>query len=159
MNQEDPIIMYLIVRESLINDMGLGKCCAQVGHAVSMLMIDWHKLDKRYDKYISNIEMYTSASNLIGEPSVLKTPEQEKFLSQYFLWCDWFKEGICKIALKADDKEWEKVLNLDLEKVLVIDAGLTKLEPGTATVIGFAPIRKSTRPKLIKNLQVLQDFI
>lgn len=146
--------MYLVVRESLINDMGLGKCCAQVGHAVSMLMIDYHKLDKRYDKYITELDKkfdqdYTNP-DLIGNNFPM---------TQYILWADWLKEGICKIALKADDKEWEKVLNLDLEKALVIDAGLTKLEPGTATVIGFAPIRKSTRPKLIKNLQVLQDFI
>lgn len=154
MNQEDPIIMYLVVRESLINDMGLGKCCAQVGHAVSMLMIDYHKLDKRYDKYITELDKkfdqdYTNP-DLIGNnfPMI-----------QYILWADWLKEGICKIALKADDKEWMKLKEEQKDSlVLVVDAGKTQIPAGSETVIGLPPIRQSQRTKLVKRLQILPEM-
>ena len=38
-DQEDPIVMYLIVRESL--NMSIGKTAAQVGHAVQMLHLKY----------------------------------------------------------------------------------------------------------------------
>ena len=36
-NQEDPIVMYLIVRKTIASKMSVLKTAAQVGHAVSML--------------------------------------------------------------------------------------------------------------------------
>lgn len=153
-NQEDSVIMYLIVRESLIQDMGLGKCCAQVGHAVSMLMLDYHRLDKRYDKYLADTAKrfdvdYTN-KDLIGNNFPM---------TQYFLWADWLKEGICKIALKADDKEWVK-LKEEYKDImaLVIDAGKTQIPAGSETVIGLPPMRQSQRSKLVKRLQVLPEM-
>jgi peptidyl-tRNA hydrolase len=145
MNQEDPIAMYLIVRSSLIEEMGVGKTCAQVGHAVSMLMMEYHKLSNRYDKYLASkgSSEYPQASNDLWQ-------------SQYFLWSDWLKNGIRKIALKADDKEFEKLKEEQKGRmVFVIDAGLTKLEPGSETVIGLPPMKKSQRSPLLKRLQVL----
>jgi peptidyl-tRNA hydrolase len=38
-NQEDPIVMYFVVRESL--SMTAGKACAQVGHAAQMLLLQY----------------------------------------------------------------------------------------------------------------------
>jgi peptidyl-tRNA hydrolase len=138
-DDQDPIAMYLIVNEDLIEEMGIGKCSAQVGHAVSMLMLDYYKLDKRYDKLVENT-----------------SPEQEKFLAQYFLWRDWFKNGIRKITLKADQKEFTKI-KLEYADVmaLVVDAGITRIEAGSETVIGLPPMRKSQASKTITRLQCL----
>lgn len=139
-DNQDPIAMYLIVNENLIEAMGIGKCCAQVGHAVSMLMMQYHKLDKRWDKYIASNEPISD----------------EPWQQQYLLWDDWFKNGIRKIALKADHGEWQK-LKAEFKEtmVLVQDAGITLLEPGSETVIGLPPMKKSQRPKLLQRLQVL----
>jgi peptidyl-tRNA hydrolase len=138
-DDQDPIAMYLVVNEELIEEMGLGKTGAQIGHAVSMLMLDYHKLDKRYDKYIENT-----------------STEQEKFLAQYFLWRDWFKNGIRKITLKADKKEFEKLkVEFKDTMVLVVDSGFTMIPEGSETVIGLPPMKKSQRPKLLQRLQTL----
>jgi len=119
-SQEDPIIMYLIVRESL--NMSIGKTAAQCAHAAQMLML----------KTSSN----TNA--LIFEK--------------------WLDHSFRKVILKADEKEWVKlkeILNKD-DYVVVIDAGLTELIPGTETIIGVMPLYKSTCPKLIRKLQILK---
>ena len=142
-HQDDPIAMYLIVNEELLEDMGEGKCCAQVGHAVSMLMMDYHRLSKRYDKHLETNGLFPRNA-------------EENWQAQYFLWSDWIKDGIRKITLRADKKEWEKLKSEHgKEIVLVQDAGFTKLEAGSETVIGFPPMRKSQRPKLLKRLQAL----
>jgi peptidyl-tRNA hydrolase len=139
-DEQDPIAMYLIVNEELIEEMGLGKCSAQVGHAVSMLMLKYHKLDKRYDEYIQEVGAYNPFADY----------------NQYVLWTDWLHNGIRKITLKADRGEWGKLKNEFKETmVLVRDAGLTILEPGSETVIGLPPMKKSQRPKILQRLQVL----
>jgi peptidyl-tRNA hydrolase len=139
-DDQDPIAMYLIVNEDLIEEMGIGKCSAQVGHAVSMLMLQYHKLDKRYDAYIQEVGVYSVFSNY----------------NQYILWTDWLHDGIRKITLKADPGEWGK-LKTEFKDVMVLvrDAGLTILEPGSETVIGLPPMKKSQRPKILQRLQVL----
>jgi peptidyl-tRNA hydrolase len=60
--------------------------------------------------------------------------------------------------LKADEKEWIKLKQeiKDQPHVIVRDAGLTELEPGTETVIGLWPVRKSKRSKTVARLQVLK---
>lgn len=126
--EHDPIAMFLIVRESLLVEMGIGKTCAQVGHAVSMLMLEYNRLVSRQESW---------------------TPER-------LLWEDWFENGIRKIVLKADDKEFEKLKEEQKgQMVLVIDSGLTKIAAGSETVLGLPPIRKSQRSKLLQRLQVL----
>lgn len=119
-DQEDPIVMYLIVREGL--GMSMGKTAAQCAHASQMLLLEY--LDGAKD-------------NLMEE---------------------WLKGSFRKVVLKADESEWNKVLDNIPEKgrIVVIDAGLTELDPHTATVIGVFPMRKSERPKIIKRLQTLK---
>ena len=149
--QEDPVVMYLIVRESLVHDMGLGKCCAQVGHAVSMLMLNYNKLDKRYDKYFSIAEFNKRGYDI-------DTPGNFP-MDRYLLWQDWLKNGIRKVALKADDKEWEKLkVEQKDNMVLVVDAGITQIPSGSETVIGLPPMRKGQRSKLLQHLQVLPEM-
>ena len=55
--------------------------------------------------------------------------------------------------LKASDNEFEKLKKIE-NHVLVVDAGLTEIDPNTETVIAFIPINKSDAPKLIKRLRL-----
>ena len=130
-NQEDPIVMYLIVRESL--NMGIGKTAAQCAHASQMLQLKFQQAEL--------VECYDWSPK----------PEHMR------LYSDWLARSFRKVVLKADDKEWEKIkLEFDNKHVLVIDAGLTEVEPGSETVIGLFPMYKSQAPKIIKRLQVLK---
>jgi len=129
-NQEDPIIMYLIVRESL--GMSIGKTAAQCAHASQMLQLKFNDLEK---------ELYTDLD----------------FLNTIYIFRNWLNSSFRKVVLKADDKEWIK-LKSDLEKydVIVVDAGLTEIISGSETVIGLWPMYKSKVGKLVKRLQVLK---
>lgn len=136
-SQEDPIIMYLIVRESL--KMSPGKIGAQCAHASQMLLLKYTK--DVISNYNSDVGFYIPELN-----------------SNIFnLFTEWLDSSFRKVVLKADEKEWKKLKEVfsEKEKVLVIDAGLTELEPLTETVIGFFPMKKSSAPKLVKRLQVL----
>jgi peptidyl-tRNA hydrolase len=136
-NQEDPIVMYLIVRESL--GMGIGKTAAQCAHASQMLQL-------KYDTFRSENE----ANNLCGWE-----PEHDPSLVTSFK--AWLDESFRKVVLKADDKEWDKIkAEFPNKFVLVVDAGLTEIAPMSETVIGLWPMKKSQVPKVIKKLQVLK---
>jgi peptidyl-tRNA hydrolase, PTH2 family len=136
MTTEDPIILYLVIRESL--NMSPGKIGAQCGHAVEKF------LDKYYNKLMSKIV----------ESEVRQEP---LFLDERMLLVEaWKKQGHTKVVLAADDKEWEKVREeLRDTAYVVCDAGHTELAPGTDTVLTFWPVKKSMRPKIIKRLQLL----
>lgn len=132
-NQGDPIIMYLIVRESL--GMSAGKIGAQCAHASQMALI------KHYEQ------------GTMRDSGMLPSEE----LPRFYIFQEWLKTSFRKVVLRADDKEWEKVKACpDLRFVVVRDAGLTEVEAGSETVIGVFPIKKSECPKVIKRLQVLK---
>lgn len=128
--QENPLVMYLIVRESL--GMGVGKIAAQCGHAVGILHIKYNEQEHEDD---------------ILEPV---------YPSNLKIWYEWQHSSFRKVVLKADDKEWEKIKTEMKDFVLVVDAGLTEIPSGSETVIGLWPMYKSDCPKLIKRLQVLK---
>ena len=128
-NQIDPIIMYLVVRESL--NMSAGKACAQCAHASQMLLIKYFDM-----KYNANIEN----------------------LNKIRLFDDWLNTSFRKVVLVAKENQWNK-LKEELSKndyIIVTDNGLTEVAPQTDTVIGILPIIKSTCPKIIKKLQTLK---
>ncbi len=129
---EDPLVMYLVVRESL--NMGAGKVGAQCGHAVQLIMLEWLKL-------------HMATANL-----------NEKEKNQYNKFNDWMNKktngSFRKVVLRADDKEWEKIKK-ELDHILVTDAGLTEVLAGSETCIALFPMKKSERPKVIKRLQTL----
>lgn len=57
---------------------------------------------------------------------------------------NWRSQGMKKVTLKVDSKEeLMKYKNLayenDLESAIIIDAGHTELEPGTATCLAIGP--------------------
>ncbi len=123
--QEDPWIMYLIVRDSL--GMSPGKTAAQVGHAVGMLY------EHRRTLFMYSPENYGN---------------QKKFDS-------WKRDSFRKVVLKAKDKQWEKLKD-KLYCFVVRDAGLTEVDPGSETVIGVWPMKKSERINILRKLQTLK---
>lgn len=142
-NQDDPIVMYLIVRESILDQMGLGKTCAQTCHAAQLLQQKIDKLDLQYEAYLR-----VNLSNKDAPPF-----EQ---LERVLLYTDWLRDGIRKVVLRADEKEWAKLKEEEKDAVLITDSGYTKLPPETETVIGLFPMRKSQRSKTVKRLQALE---
>jgi len=133
--QEDPIVMYLIVRESL--GMSIGKTAAQCAHASQMLLLECQEQE--------------------GQQSCFSDmPNESKEMVKIFK--KWLDTSYRKVVLKSDEKEWSKVKD-DLSKsqyIIVTDAGLTELAANTDTVIGVFPMYKSQVPKVIKKLQVLK---
>lgn len=132
--EDDPITCYLIVRESLLEQMGTGKLCAQCAHGSQMLM----------QKYNDELQIvFLSATNQIS------------FNKKKELMEEWIANGIRKVVLKADDKEWAKIKIEYPDHILVKDIGLTKIPAGSETCITLFPMHKSHATKTIKRLQVL----
>lgn len=125
--QEDPIVMYLVVHEI---GMSTGKLAAQVGHAVGML----------YIKYMG-VNGY-----------IITSEELEN-------WKEWQSGKFRKVTLTANDSKWNKLktqLTTNyIEHVIVVDAGFTEIPSGSETVIGVWPMRKSSRPPILRKLQPL----
>jgi len=146
-SQEDPIVMYLIVRTSL--EMSMGKTAAQVGHAVGMLQIKFNEIENRLDE-LEDIQ--STFGSLTGSENL----EFDLTHPQYVVYKEWLDTSYRKVTLACKDKDWEKVKEARLNHVLVIDAGLTEIASGSETVIGLWPMRKSQAPKIIQRLQVLK---
>lgn len=129
--ETDPVIVYIIVRESL--GMSPGKLAVQVGHGIQMLMLGHDDMWEEMDEY----------------------PVSSAATCQVTLTQEWFQSAYRKIVLSANDKEFEKIKK-ELDCFLVIDAGLTELVSGSETVACLWPMRKSHRPKLISRLRLLK---
>jgi len=132
--QEDPIIMYLIVRESL--GMGAGKIAAQCAHAAQMILLKYMQFEK--DEHTNKLLPFSR--------------------DKYDIITEWLDHSFRKVILGADESKWNKIKTEIQEKdrVIVIDAGLTEVEPGSETVIGLIPMHKSNAPKIIKRLKALK---
>lgn len=150
-SQEDPIVMYLIVHETL--GMSMGKTAAQCAHASQMLTLDYFETkDKSKVLQKKIIETPTDSDEL----DVLKAmyAQQGRKLSVFG---EWLSGSFRKVVLRADDKEWAKIQkDYGDHMIMVVDAGLTEIAAGSETVIGLWPMRKSQAPKTIKKLQVLK---
>lgn len=133
--QEDPIVMYLICRESL--HMSIGKACAQAGHVAMMIQIEYEDLWDRKDNLLLS---------------------EQKLVDKCLIYHKWLNGSFCKVTLGANDKEWEKVKSgiPSEDRVIVIDHGLTEIAPGQETFMAIWPMHKSQRPKILKKLQALK---
>ena len=141
-SQEDPIIMYLIVRESLA--MGIGKIAAQCAHASQMLLLKFLSMEKNDPDRINVL----FAEEI--ESAMLNKHKTDLFRS-------WLESSFRKVVLRASENDWKNIkASMEDEDVLVVDAGLTQIPEGSETVIGLFPMRKSLSGKLIKRLQVLK---
>ena|ERR1700733_6079702 len=132
-NIDDPITMYIIVREEL--GMGVGKIAAQCCHACQAVLLHYFKAQ-------------IIGAKLHGLPT--NESEQVKTTT------DWLANGSRKITLKANEKEWLALKNEFSKIVFIIsDNGLTQLKPNTETCMAFSPMRKSLVSKNVKKLQCL----
>ena len=136
-SQEDPIVMYLIMRESL--GMSMGKACAQAGHSTQILFIKYMK------------EAFEHTDNILcGDFSSVP--------SRLCVFRSWLDSSFRKVTLTANDKEWAKVkAEIPAEDMVIVeDAGLTEIPAGSETFIAVWPMRKSQRPRILKRLQALK---
>lgn len=165
--QGDPIIMYLVVRESL--GMSAGKLAAQAGHVVDMVFHQF--LREAGFQGFQRIMGHESPEGPVAvnryEPAedpttgelvyVPHTPETQAMLARHELYIQWRRTSFRKVTLGADEKEWAKVkASQELTYQVVRDAGLTEVEPGSETVMAVWPMHKSQAPKVLKRLQVLK---
>jgi len=140
-SQEDPIVMYLIVRESL--GMSIGKTAAQCAHASQMLLIQFK--DEQRDWEAEYVDPVYGPSE----------PPSLELQLRWGIFEKWLDSSFRKVVLKANNTEWDKVKALG-NHIVVVDAGLTEIASGSETVIGLWPMRKSERPRIIQKLQVLK---
>lgn len=150
--QEDPIVMYLIVHESL--NMGVGKTAAQAAHASQMLTLKYFKIKET----ASHLQKKMMA-NPPPSPSELEQLKKDyiEMSRPLSIMGEWLNSSFRKVVLRASDKEWAKLKEEFKDSmVLVVDAGLTEIAAGSETFIGLWPMRKSQRPKSIQRLQVLK---
>jgi peptidyl-tRNA hydrolase len=150
-SQEDPIVMYLVVRESI--NMSIGKTAAQVGHSTQMLTLEYFEMKDK-----SKVLQKKMGSAFAGDRTPQVEAEYATLARPISIFGEWMASSFRKVVLKADEKEWAR-LKEEVKNdphVMVVDAGLTELEPGTATVIGLWPVRKSQVSKTVKRLQVLK---
>jgi len=136
-NNNDTLVMYLIVKETL--NMSVGKIATQVGHAVDLMK------DKFSDILLCEQKMYygVDEKKIINEIEIINN------------WLHLSNGGRRKVALRADDKEWIKIKNEYPDSIVVIDAGITEINPGSETVIALFPMLKSERSKTLKRLRTL----
>jgi peptidyl-tRNA hydrolase, PTH2 family len=148
--QEDPIVMYLVVRESL--NMSIGKTGAQCAHASQMLTLNYFDLKNKSSKLQKR--MLEQANPHLQDD--LKA-EYAGLNRQLSIFGEWIASSFRKVVLRASDKEWAKLKEeYNGGMVTVVDAGLTEIAAGSETVIGIWPLRKSQRSKTITRLQVLK---
>src|SRR5579885_344844 len=154
-SQEDPIVMYLVVHETL--NMSIGKTAAQCAHASQMLTLDYFEMKAKSKVIAMQIAPLLQPKPEGAEMKRLKA-EYAKLGRPLSIFGEWMGSSFRKVVLQADDKEWAKLKEefKDQNMVMVVDAGLTEIPSGSETVIGLWPMRKSQVPKAVKRLQVLK---
>lgn len=131
-DDDDPLVMYLVVRESL--NMSPGKIGAQCAHGTQILLMRYYDTLIKFGADLEDCFSDVNFKNMR----------------------DWLKARIRKVVLKADDKEWEKLkVEFANRCAIVTDAGFTEVPSGSETCFVCWPMRRSERPKILKKLQVL----
>lgn len=71
----------------------------------------------------------------------------------------WEEEGCKKVVLKAGLEEiletWKKAKKAGMPSFLVVDAGLTQLEPGTVTALAIGPVEEGRVDRITGKLKLL----
>jgi PTH2 family peptidyl-tRNA hydrolase len=150
--QEDPIIMYLIVRESL--GMSPGKTAAQCAHASQMLTLKFLHLKIRTTGLIWGAwdRIRKIVSDFFAKPEI---SEDESIPNQQ-LFEAWLDTSFRKVVLRANDHQFNRMKTEVPNHIVVVDAGLTEIEPGSETVLGLWPMYKSQAPRYLQKLQVFK---
>lgn len=127
--QEDPIVMYFVVRKDL--NMSTGKVAAQVAHASQMILMEYHKM--------------VSSEVDCNELVIFK-----QWLS------DSFRKVVLGADEKKWNKLKVYFDSCSSTTITVRDAGLTEIEPGSETVLAVWPMKRSNAPQVIKKLSALK---
>lgn len=77
------------------------------------------------------------------------------------VWMKWRDEGGKKVALEAESLEElealaEKADELDIVNIVIQDAGLTEVQPGTVTALGLGPEMKEKMDKVTGFLPLIK---
>ena len=132
MNADSTTIMYFIVRKSL--EISAGKLAAQVGHAVTDLVIR-------------------------GQGYIL-FPQQE-FSKNKENYIEWLNSGGTKVVLEAEDKVYDliktKLREMSIPFSIITDEGRTELKEPTETVLGIFPAKKEELKSIVGGLILYQD--
>ncbi len=131
-SQPDPLVMYLIIRESL--EMSVGKIAAQCSHGSQMLQLKFNELQ------LKDTAGWTS-------------PEEKVQIEIYQKWLD---TSFRKVVLRADDHRFERLRQENPNNIVVVDAGLTEIAPGSQTVLGLWPMYRSSCSRYLQKTQVLK---
>ena len=70
-----------------------------------------------------------------------------------------FREGQKKVVLKVNSEQelmeyYTKAKEKNIEAVLISDAGLTQIEPGSTTAVGIGPVKSSDIDPITGNLSL-----
>lgn len=115
--------------------MSVGKVCAQIAHGAQMFAFEY------IARCMRKIESGLNFAVLYYDPKLELTKK-------------WKDGSFRKVVLGGKAKDFEKLKN-ELDVFLVRDAGLTKVERGTETVLVTWPQLRSECPKILKRLRVL----
>lgn len=150
-SQPNPIVMYLIVKESL--GMSMGKTAAQCAHGSQMLQLKYSKLES--DLLLQSadqLEALFDKSNL----SPKEKSSWAQLFPEYYIFQKWLDTSFRKVVLKANDHQFERLKTECKNHIVVVDAGITEIAPGSETVLGIWPMHRSTCPKYLTKIQVLK---
>lgn len=151
-NQPDPIVMYLVVKESL--GMSPGKIAAQCAHASQMLTLKFlHEKMKQINLENSLWERFKkTVSDFFSKSEI----PQDKVNQDLELFEAWLDTSFRKVTLRADDHRFERLKAEHPNCVVVVDAGLTEIAAGSQTVLGLWPMHRSTCSRYLQKTQVLK---
>lgn len=150
-SQADPIVMYLIVKESL--GMSPGKTAAQCAHASQMLTLKYFHEKTRQAEVSS---LWVRFRKIVSDFFTKSEMPKEQLEQKLDLFENWLDTSFRKVTLRANDHQFERMKKEVPTHIVVIDAGLTEIDPGSETVLGLWPMHRSTCPKYLTKLQVLK---
>ena len=95
----------------------------------------------------SDIKMSVGKKIAQGSHAAVTASELSRKINKD-LWERWFREGQKKVVLKVGSEielmnYYHKAKDKGFVAVLITDAGLTQIEPGTNTAVGIGPIKSS----------------
>lgn len=125
MFEEDPIVLYIVIRKSL--NMGAGKITAQGCHASNAIMARYFKAQLLRVKCVKCGESF---------------PKEEE--AHIKLMSEWMYDEPTIIVKVANDSKWERLKKEHRDYFVVKDAGRTEVPPNSETAMSFWPMRESS---------------
>lgn len=121
----DELKKYCVFRGDIVEQISIGKICAQVGHA-----FEWLSVGEDTKKYASVLEQYHATTST--PKIVLKAKNLD--------------------ALLRAKKECE---DLGIQVVLIEDEGRTIFSEPTITCLGIGPVKREDLPKFVQKMRML----